>query len=330
MTLKSIIIISLLSLLACFIFIGCAFILILAAQDNHKTINNHKNSIILLKRLPESAENLTAQSSFRHVLNNAQCGLPIELQSRSLPRFGRIIAGYDAHLNDYPWMVSLRSLKDQLLYDHFCAGVLITEHQVLTAAHCVMNMRAEDIIAVVGLLNRTDVSDLALNSSFKVSKIVINKTNTSESDLAVLILSKPVRNVAICLPEASAALDYIGKEALVAGWGLKQDSTASIVLQQTKLNVLSSRDGRCSSYLNKLTESSLYCAIGVRASGICIGDSGGPLFSRSSQGRWVLIGVVSYVTGYVSSDKSKYTCDPGLPSFYSSVPYHLSWIKSLV
>ena len=51
----------------------------------------------------------------------------------------RIIGGTEADPHGYPFIVSLRILRKQTLYDHFCSGVLITAQNVLTSAHCVTN-----------------------------------------------------------------------------------------------------------------------------------------------------------------------------------------------
>lgn len=75
----------------------------------------------------------------------------------------------------------------------------------------------------------------------------------------------------------------------------------------------------------------LYCALDIKSgnklSSPCSGDSGGPLFIKDSDNKWTLLGIVSYVQGYLFNNTKMYHCDPKLPSFYSSVPFYLNWIR---
>lgn len=54
----------------------------------------------------------------------AVCGRPVYS--------GRIVGGQPAALGRWPWQVSLQ--YDQT---HICGGSLVSEHWVLTAAHCI-------------------------------------------------------------------------------------------------------------------------------------------------------------------------------------------------
>ena len=53
-------------------------------------------------------------------------------------------------------------------------------------------------------------------------------------------------------------------------------------------------------------------------SGICHGDSGGPLACKVG-GQWVLAGATSWAK----------VCDINYPSVYASVPYYRAWIKEV-
>ena len=53
--------------------------------------------------------------------------------------------------------------------------------------------------------------------------------------------------------------------------------------------------------------------------------SGGPLVVYE-ENRWILLGVVSYVSGVM--DKEEIKCDPTGPSFYTKVSSYIAWIKS--
>ena len=48
---------------------------------------------------------------------------------------------------------------------------------------------------------------------------------------------------------------------------------------------------------------------------------------RENNDKWTLLGIVSYVSGYFSKETNQYMCGHDMPSFYSSVPFYLNWIK---
>ena len=214
---------------------------------------------------------------------------------------------------------------------------MIAVDRVLTAAHCVHKLKAAQIKVVVGLHVRTDISDYALKNTHHVEKIILHEKfdkDTSSYDIAILVLSKPVTlssNVSIiCLPSTTNTTSYIGSLVIASGWGLKSDYESSIMLQQSLLTVINKQDIRCIANLNNLNREMVFCALDTtgkeeRAS-ICFGDSGGPIIVRDNN-KWVLIGIISYVSGHVSQDKSKYYCDNYSPSFFTSVPYFLEWIS---
>lgn len=81
-----------------------------------------------------------------------ECGRTFSAPS-IVPSPGRIINGVEAVNHSFPWLVSLRKMVHNRIYDHFCAGSIITDDAILTAAHCI---RADDVdvrqvVAVTGL-----------------------------------------------------------------------------------------------------------------------------------------------------------------------------------
>jgi secreted trypsin-like serine protease len=217
----------------------------------------------------------------------------------------RIIGGSRVTPHSYPWIVSLRLLKNRILYDHFCSGILISTFQILTAAHCV-NEKAFSkdvkIIAVVGLHFRNDLSEYAIRNSYPVSKIFIHEkfnSNSSVNDIALLTLSKKVilsSNVSsICIQEESNNKNILYKKIIVAGWGVNQ--FLSNELQHTEMTLINNENIKCKKHLNNLNEKFVYCAAHFDAanqSNICMGDSGGPLISYDGN-KWRLIGIINFV-----------------------------------
>lgn len=263
-------------------------------------------------------------------------------QQQNLKFSQRILNGKQATHDAFPWMVSLRLFKDQNLYDHFCAGVLVSKKVVITAAHCVDKKKPSEVLAVFGLYYRTDLSDSIMENTYPITKIIIHENNT-ENDIAILLLSRPIilrENIKpICLSNKHKYETFFGFEVNVIGWGLKAINEPSSILQQAKLTMLNNNDSRCAAHLKESTKDRLYCALQINKdqnfkdfrniSTICSGDSGGPLFVYY-ENKWLLLGIVSFVQTYLSNEYNEYVCDPSLPSFYTNVIYYFDWINKYI
>lgn len=65
---------------------------------------------------------------------------------------GRIINGFEAVNHSFPWVVSLRLKNKNQILEHFCAGSLINNDTVITAAHCVdpNEIDFKKVVAITG------------------------------------------------------------------------------------------------------------------------------------------------------------------------------------
>ena len=139
----------------------------------------------------------------------------------------------------YPWMVFLYLLSNK--NNSFCVGSIISDIQVLTAAHCIVGKTPEDIGVIIG--NQNAGEELTKFNFHIVDKIDINpffnqnfgtmEAIKKNSDVAVLTLETAVHLttnvVPIYLPSLSdTSKTYDGVTATVAGWGLKEDGQESV------------------------------------------------------------------------------------------------------
>merc|ERR1712111_182734 len=105
----------------------------------------------------------------------------------------------------------------------------------------------------------------------------------------------------------------------VSGWGtLSAGGSQPNILNVVTVPFVS--DNVCKSRYSTLSEQ-MMCAGNVEEGGVdsCQGDSGGPLTWRDAQGKWNIIGVVSWGIG---------CANPGSPGVYAEVFKVLDWVKS--
>nr|CAH0103353.1 unnamed protein product [Daphnia galeata] len=271
------------------------------------------HQMLLTSRSPQVKENAISASS-----RQSTCGAgPTKT---STVEADRVVGGSEAQPHSWPGIVTL-SLDGNFR----CGGTLISPTKILTAAHCVFGLwpwDASRLTIALGMHVREPSDAQEVKSVRKIAHHLLFSTSTAENDIAVLTLDSPVTYTStispVCLPPFGSNDQYAGQSASIVGWGLTsfQGSLPS-ALQQATTEIVS--NGQCATSYSGIINiaSSMLCATDPGI-GSCNGDSGGPIFVRSSPGApWIQVGIVSFG---VECANDRY------PSVYTRVSSHLPWI----
>ena len=238
------------------------------------------------------------------------------------PDENRIVGGSEARPHSLPWHVSI-----QYNERHICAGILIDDQHILTAAHC-FKLDLFPILYTV-VLGAHRLSDS--NRRISVARLKYHSDyndQTFDNDIGIMKLSERIQTfsdsiVPACLAR-SIQQPHGSNPLIVAGWGATRNQTLPVALtdelRQTILTVMR----ECSHVYRDFDIKKQVCA-GTEdyASDSCQGDSGGGLFQKQKDDmdRWILTGIVSY--GYGCAEK-------GYPGVYVRVSAYYDWIQKTI
>ncbi|KAG5681288.1 hypothetical protein PVAND_010739 [Polypedilum vanderplanki] len=232
-------------------------------------------------------------------------------------QFPKITGGRPADPQEYPWMAAL--ITSRKATGAFCGGVLITDRHVLSAAHCSNRIKIQDLYVRLGEYS-FEAANETRSRDFRVEEIrqhVDFDMATYENDIALLkILRAAVFNSyiwPICMPPMSDT--YEGKNGVVIGWGTQFfGGPHSSILMEVTVPIWKNEDCQ-KKYAHRIHDSVL-CA-GDTNLDSCQGDSGGPLMIQLPNGRWTVIGIVSWG---VKCGESTH------PGIYTRVSKYIEWI----
>merc|ERR1712227_790285 len=237
----------------------------------------------------------------------------------------RVAGGWPADRNEWPWIVMMLNRGNQ-----FCDGSIIDEYHILTAAHCVAQMRASDVSTLTvraGAHNLKNSANEEGTQNIGVKLVVKHKDFTMQtlhSDIAILVLKSPIQYTStvrrVCLPSSSTDT-YEGKMGTVAGWGLlREGGSRPTVLMELSMKIWN--NDKCRTTYGSTApagiKETMMCA-GKQGKDSCSGDSGGPFVTPVGD-HWEQIGVVSWGIG---CGKQHY------PGVYTRVNKMMDWIDKV-
>ncbi|XP_062557542.1 serine protease grass-like isoform X2 [Armigeres subalbatus] len=250
----------------------------------------------------------------------------------------RISNGENAGLFEFPWMALLRYREFNGEIVDGCAGSLITERFVLTAAHCIkVKSKTLDHVRLGEYNKKTYVDCVSQDCAdppqdIKIEHTVIHpqyNTPKFSNDIGLIRLRQTVvfqdHIKPICLPITPEFQKINYPRYILTGWGKTENDQLSNVLQKATLPRVDNEQCMQVFKLNqlpiKLTEKQM-CAGGKNFTDSCRGDSGGPLGmvgKLNKAPRFIQFGVVS-----VGSN----SCGvQNVPSVYTRVGEYMDWIE---
>ncbi len=238
----------------------------------------------------------------------------------------RVMNGSDAAAGQYPWTVALVLPGYTPSASQFCGGSLVAPDIVLTAAHCTMGSRADEIDVFAGDHDlgdedpgeRYDVLSIHLPANAEVDP---DSGAVPRRDIAILRLDAPVTGaepIAPIDPVDAPRWSDAGDDLEVMGWGRWEQLLPAYpdILQHATLDRVSDADCAAVPGLD-FAATDMVCALRVQGQKVidsCGGDSGGPLTTIGTDPSdpttgWKLVGTVSY--GSPDCD------DPRVPGVYA-------------
>merc|ERR1712025_107705 len=297
-----------------------------AARDLSKFTPRH--ALVTAKSSPAENEFVqlarairdSRQSKSSHKASNvdlqATCGI------EGPPSKDRIVGGFEAQENQWPWQVAL-------FIDNawFCGGSIISENYVMTAAHCADGASYFDIMAGAHNVRASSEPHRVEITSYNGWTHPQRNHNTLANDIALIELPSPISfNDYIkpsCMPMAGDTAD-VGEMVTCTGWGKPSDSAGGIspVLRMVEDRPIIS-NAECNSIYG-IVGDGVVCIDTTGGRGSCNGDSGGPLVQKANAkaagDKWTQVGIVSF--------GASAGCEVGMPAGFTRTEYYLDWIKS--
>ncbi|XP_074052091.1 brain-specific serine protease 4-like [Macrotis lagotis] len=248
------------------------------------------------------------------------CGKPQQLN--------RIVGGENAMEAEWPWIVSIQKNGT-----HHCAGSLITNRWVVTAAHCFKeSVESSQYSILLGAwqLGKPGPRAIRVGMAWVLPYPRYTWPKSNQGDIALVRLNHSIKFsehiLPICLPDSTVDL-LPGTSCWIAGWGSIGDGVPlpyPQTLQKLKVPIISSET--CSRLYwrgvgQEIITSDMLCAGYLEGKkDACLGDSGGPLMCQVN-GSWLLGGIISWGEGCAERDR---------PGVYISLTAHQAWIQRVV
>ena len=233
-----------------------------------------------------------------------------------------VIGGQPAEAGTSPWMAYILDFRGE--EEGQCSGTVVAPNLVLTAGHCAENMQSGVVNEASGYRVTTGNVDWAAPAAERqesdVTRVIVCSCfdrRTLVGDVALLQLSTPTTAPAVTL----ASSPRVATPAVFAGWGKTFPAQEAPMQVLQWAHTVAQTAASCERETSLFSPASEVCAIDPpeRRTGVCEGDSGGPLLTAdpSAVGGMVEVGVASHTSGH---------CATTSPSVFTRVDAVGAWI----
>uniref|UniRef100_A0A182N2U4 Peptidase S1 domain-containing protein n=1 Tax=Anopheles dirus TaxID=7168 RepID=A0A182N2U4_9DIPT len=232
-----------------------------------------------------------------------------------------IVGGYPTQTNEFPMMAAIVNTTSKAL---FCGSSIVTDRHVLTAAHCLLDAKVDDVGVLVGDQNVKIGTDTPYSQVYRAGMFHVHPSYDKLAKTNDIALVRTIVTIVfntgvgrVCLPFRYRTASFDGVRLSALGWGtIDFGAPQSDVLLQTTLAGVPS--ATCSTQLKRTILSTQLCTFAA-GNDTCQNDSGGPLYYTDPNSQLVYdIGVVGFGVACASS----------FPSVNSRVTAYLDWINS--
>ncbi|CAL8088726.1 unnamed protein product [Orchesella dallaii] len=264
---------------------------------------------------------LSSSHSGKHEILQTDC----ECGVKNLDIVRRLPKGMFAGNHAWPWMASIVNITIADDPSAYCGATLINNRYILTAAHCIPDMRDTGIdnfriyLGTNLIDGGTDFLDLGIDT---INSHPNFNFDTAENDICLIKLSESVEFTSyinpICLRQSGSP--FVDRMGYITGWGsFNLTEHTENALKESEVVVVSNEicAKNYSSEDIPVTDNMLCAALPEEDP--CKGDSGGPLIVKcSSTDTFTQIGIISHGEGCAVQD---------FPAIFTRVSSFIDWIQ---
>jgi trypsin len=275
--------------------------------------------------LPSRAIAAPAASAWAGAARAARVAHAARVAARDRARVA-VVGGQAAEAGTFPWMAYILDFRGE--EEGQCSGTVVAPNLVLTAGHCAENMQSGVVNEASGYRVTTGNVDWATPAAERqesdVTRVIVCSCfdrRTLVGDVALLQLSTPTTAPAVTL----ASSPVVATPAVLAGWGKTFPAQEAPMEALQWARTVTQGAASCERATSLFSPASEVCAIDPpeRRTGVCEGDSGGPLLTADSSavGGMVEVGVASHTYS---------RCATTSPSVFTRVDAVGAWIRGWV